>query len=134
MEIIGTIRKKEDQTFQWLKFRNSEKAIKISKNLPLCFAIMLKMASSNALSFYRSQNYFEEALNAFKFLGWLKKFGPTQNIFGPVKGQFLQFCSIHKYTCQITIPSILLVNSEFLIIFFAFSQYLNFRKVLTSKT
>ena len=23
---------------------------------------------------------FEEALNAFKFLGWLKKFGPAQNI------------------------------------------------------
>ena len=24
---------------------------------------------------------------ASKFLGWLKKFGPAQNIFGPVKGQ-----------------------------------------------
>ena len=30
---------------------------------------------------------FEEALNAVKFLGWLKKFGPAQNISGPVKGQ-----------------------------------------------
>jgi len=30
---------------------------------------------------------FEEALNAVKFLGWLKKFGPAQNILGPVKGQ-----------------------------------------------
>ena len=30
---------------------------------------------------------FEEALNALKFLGWLKKFGPAQNILGPVKGQ-----------------------------------------------
>ena len=30
---------------------------------------------------------FEEALNAVKFLGWLKKFGPPQNILGPVKGQ-----------------------------------------------
>ena len=29
----------------------------------------------------------EEALNAVKFLGWLKKFGPPQNILGPVKGQ-----------------------------------------------
>ena len=27
------------------------------------------------------------ALNAVKFLGWLKKFGLTQNILGPVKGQ-----------------------------------------------
>jgi hypothetical protein len=26
-------------------------------------------------------------LNAVKFLGWLKKFGPAQNILGPVKGQ-----------------------------------------------
>jgi hypothetical protein len=30
---------------------------------------------------------FEEALNAFKFLGWLKKFGLAQNILGPVNGQ-----------------------------------------------
>ena len=30
---------------------------------------------------------FEEALNAVKFLGWLQKFGPAQNILGPVKGQ-----------------------------------------------
>ena len=29
----------------------------------------------------------EEALNAVKFLNWLKKFGPAQNILGPVKGQ-----------------------------------------------
>ena len=28
---------------------------------------------------------FEEALNAVKFLGWLKKFGPAQNILGPIK-------------------------------------------------
>ena len=28
---------------------------------------------------------FEEALNAVKFLGWLKKFGLAQNILGPVK-------------------------------------------------
>ena len=30
---------------------------------------------------------FEEALNAVKFLGWLIKFEPAQNILGPVKGQ-----------------------------------------------
>ena len=29
----------------------------------------------------------EEALNAVKFLGWLKKFGPAKNVLGPVKGQ-----------------------------------------------
>ena len=30
---------------------------------------------------------FEEALNAVKFFGWLKKFGSAQNISEPVKGQ-----------------------------------------------
>ena len=30
---------------------------------------------------------FVPALNAVKFLGWLKIFGPAQNILGPVKGQ-----------------------------------------------
>ena len=29
----------------------------------------------------------EEALNAVKFFGWLKKFRPAQKILGPVKGQ-----------------------------------------------
>ena len=70
-----------------------------------------KRSQSNALSFYRSQNVFcwskffvsdkigfcastkdfEEALNAVKLLGWLKKFGPAQNILGPVKGQGISF-------------------------------------------
>ena len=31
-------------------------------------------------------NFFEEALNVFKFLGCHKIFGPVQNIFGPAKG------------------------------------------------
>jgi hypothetical protein len=35
--------------------------------------------------------FFEEALNAVNFLGWLKKFGPAQNILGPVKGQSKRF-------------------------------------------
>ena len=33
------------------------------------------------------QNTIEKALNAAKYLGWLKKFGLAQNILGPVKGQ-----------------------------------------------
>ena len=32
---------------------------------------------------------FEGALNAFKFLGWLKKFEPAQNFLGPVKNKAL---------------------------------------------
>ena len=34
-----------------------------------------------------SSKVFEEALDAVKFLGCLKKFGPAKNILGPVKGQ-----------------------------------------------
>ena len=36
------------------------------------------------------------ALNVAKFLGWLKKFGPAQNILRPVKGQGISkigFCA-----------------------------------------
>jgi len=38
---------------------------------------------------------FEEALNAVKFLGWLKKFGPALNILGHVKGQDISKRSMH---------------------------------------
>jgi hypothetical protein len=34
---------------------------------------------------------FEMALNEVKFLGWLKKIGPAQNILGSVKGQGITF-------------------------------------------
>ena len=33
------------------------------------------------------QNMLKANSNAVKFLGWLKKFGPVQNILGPIKGQ-----------------------------------------------
>ena len=39
------------------------------------------------IGFCAGTKVFEEALNAVKFLGWLKKFGLAQNILGPVKGQ-----------------------------------------------
>ena len=39
------------------------------------------------IDFCAGTKVFEEALNAVKFLGWLKKFGLTQNLLGPVKGQ-----------------------------------------------
>ena len=40
------------------------------------------------IGFCAGTKVLEEALNAVpKFLGWLKKFGPAQNILGPVKGQ-----------------------------------------------
>ena len=40
---------------------------------------------------------FEAALNAVKFLGWLKKFGLAQNILGPVKGQGITYYTSHKH-------------------------------------
>ena len=39
------------------------------------------------IGFCAGTKVFEEALNAVKFLGWLKTFGLAQNILGPVKGQ-----------------------------------------------
>ena len=49
--------------------------------------------------FCASTNVFEEALNAVKSLGWLKKFGQAQNILGPVKGQgiILMHSKIFQY-------------------------------------
>ena len=39
------------------------------------------------IGFCAGTKVFEEALNAVKFLGWQKKFGPAQKVLGPVKGQ-----------------------------------------------
>ena len=39
------------------------------------------------IGFCANTQVFEEAPNAVKFLDWLKKFGPAQNILGSVKGQ-----------------------------------------------
>ena len=39
------------------------------------------------IGFCAGKKNFQEAPNAVKFLGWLKKFGQAQNILGPVKGQ-----------------------------------------------
>ena len=43
------------------------------------------------IGFCAGTKFFEEALNAVKFLGWLKKFGPTQIVLGPVKGQGIRY-------------------------------------------
>ena len=39
------------------------------------------------IGFSAGTKVFEEPQNAVKVLGWLKKFGPAQNILGPVKEQ-----------------------------------------------
>jgi hypothetical protein len=39
------------------------------------------------MGFCAGTKVFEEALNSVKFLGWLNKFGPAQNIFRTLKGQ-----------------------------------------------
>ena len=41
----------------------------------------------NIIGFCASTKVFGEALNAVKFFGWVKKFGPAQNILGAVKGK-----------------------------------------------
>ena len=43
---------------------------------------------------------FEVALNAVKFLDWLKKFGLAQIILGPVKGQGIYLSSKFKHKCN----------------------------------
>ena len=40
---------------------------------------------------------FEEALNAVKFLGWHKIFGPAPNILGPVKGRGISTFSTYTF-------------------------------------
>ena len=51
------------------------------------------------MGFCSGTKVFEEALNAVKFLGWLKKFGPAQYILGPVKGQGKKKVSL--WNCEI---------------------------------
>ena len=41
------------------------------------------------LFFCAGTKVFEEALYAIKYLEWLKKFGPAQNILAPVEGQVI---------------------------------------------
>ena len=53
----------------------------------IIFCQTKKLFAFSKIGFCASTKVFEEALNAVKFLGWLKKFGPVQNILGPVKGQ-----------------------------------------------
>ena len=48
---------------------------------------------------------FEEALNAVKFLGWLKKFGLAQSILGHVKGQGIKVLSSKPYGNLIFVSS-----------------------------
>ena len=49
--------------------------------------ILCQTIAFKKIGFCAGTKVFEETLNAVKFLGWLKIFGPDQNILGPVKGQ-----------------------------------------------
>ena len=46
-----------------------------------------RLYAFSKIGFCTGTKVFDEALNKVKFLGWLKNFGPAQNILGPVKGQ-----------------------------------------------
>ena len=72
----------------WSKlFLPDQKSIYILCQSQRFFARQKDDLHSVKLFFVPAQNFFVEALNAVKFLGWLKIFGPAQNVLGPVKGQ-----------------------------------------------
>ena len=53
----------------------------------LCHSQAFFAAPFSKFGFCAGTKVFQEAPNAIKFLNWLKKFGPVQNILGPVEGQ-----------------------------------------------
>ena len=61
---------------------------------------------------------FEEALNAVKSLGWLKIFGPAQNILGPVKGQGIRMLELAHNPIRLVNKKLLKLNSEFVVTLF----------------
>ena len=52
------------------------------------------------LVFVLAQKVLKRHKNAVKFLDWLKKFGPAQNILGPVKGQGINVKISSNFTTQ----------------------------------
>ena len=60
--------------------------------------------ASSKIGFCVGTKVFEEALNAVKFLGWLKTFGPAQNILEPVKGQGIKipYSTVHRLGGQLS--------------------------------
>ena len=54
-----------------------------------------RLFAFSKIGFCAGTKCFEEALNTVKFLGWLKKFGPAQNILVPVKGQGIHLSAVH---------------------------------------
>ena len=117
IQILKSDRKKKNQ--MWLQFMFPEKATKklsstwIWHKLMPCPFTGPKMfwAGPNFLCqtkrwfafskivFCTGPKVFEEALNAVKFLGWLKKFGPAQYILGPIKGQGISEWNITQKFC-----------------------------------
>ena len=53
----------------------------------------------------------EEALDAFKFLGWLKNFGPAQNILGPIKWQGIKTLTAIQFIRSVVAVIISITNS-----------------------
>ena len=60
-----------------------------------------RLFAFSRIGFCAGTKFFEEALNAIKFLDWLKKFGPAQNIFGPVKGQGIRIMAYSEKNCGV---------------------------------
>ena len=62
------------------------------------FVLDKKWFAFSKIGFCAGTKVFEEALDAVKFLGWLKKFGTAQNILGPVKGPGISFLHLIDFS------------------------------------
>ena len=90
LSFLGTRRYSQRSCGQFSDHRvvaSDQKYIYILYQSQTFFARPKDDLNSVKLVFVLAQKFLEEALNAIKFLKWLKTFGPAQNILGPVKGQ-----------------------------------------------
>ena len=55
-------------------------------------------------------------------MGWLKKFGPAQNILGPVKGQGIKILQVYLLNTWPTFVLVVYASNEFLAGFFGISE------------
>ena len=65
-----------------------------------CCAQPKRWFAFSTIGFCAGTKVVEEALNAVKFLGCLKKFGPAQNILRPIKGQGIRILILNQKWCK----------------------------------
>ena len=87
-----------------------------------------RLFAFSKIGFCAGTKVFEEALNAVKFLGWLKTFGPAKNILGPVKGQGISLPNL-IINIQILNDSTVLI-ANFRVEYYIFIAETNSRQVM----